>query len=118
MMIPVSAQPKDERVLSGEEITKLIVNRRIYLQVPLGGEFPLHYMPNGVVDGTGTAAGLGHLARVSDEGRWWVTKETLCQQWKKYENGRRFCFRLTNKGDGRLAWDRDDGLKGLARIGD
>lgn len=111
------AQSPGDAPISGRDIKPLIEGRRIYLKVPAGGEFPLYYRPGGVVDGTGKAAGLGIFARVSDEGKWWVSGDQLCQQWQTYENGKRFCFRLYQRDDGQLFWHRDDGLKGLARIG-
>lgn len=111
------AQSTGERPIAGPDIKLLIEGRRIYLKVPAGGEFPLYYRPGGVVDGSGKATGLGIFARVSDEGRWWVSGDQLCQQWQKYEDGKRFCFRLFQRQDGQLSWYRDDGLSGLARIG-
>ena len=106
-----------DRQLSGSEIRTAITNRRIYLKVPLGGEFPLFYREDGYVDGSGTAVGIGLLTRVSDEGKWWISGAMLCQQWRMYEGGKRYCFTLSERADGQLAWRRDDGLDGLARIG-
>lgn len=117
VMATASAQSTSETLVAGGDIKTLIEGRRIYLKVPAGGEFPLYYRPGGVVDGTGQAAGLGIFARVSDEGKWWVSGDQLCQQWQTYENGKRFCFHLFQRSDGQLSWHRDDGLKGLARIG-
>lgn len=104
--------------MTGEKIREAVTDRRIYLQVPLGGEFPLFYQSGGRVDGSGTARGVGVMARVNDTGRWWVTGNRLCQQWNQYENGRRFCFTLIPRGSDRLRWVRDDGLSGDARLGD
>jgi hypothetical protein len=103
--------------LDDETIRDTVTDRRIYLQVPLGGEFPLFYRSGGRVDGSGTATGLGVLTRVSDTGRWWVANNRLCQRWNTHENGRQFCFRLLRLSGDRLRWERDDGLSGTARIG-
>jgi hypothetical protein len=103
--------------MSADEIKQMVTDRRIYLQVPLGGEFPLYYRANGQVDGSGTARGVGLLTRVNDTGRWWVNGNQLCQQWTTYERGRRFCFTLQRVSDERLKWVRNDGLAGEARIG-
>ncbi|BBE71256.1 hypothetical protein OHA_1_00827 [Pleomorphomonas sp. SM30] len=43
------------------EIRAAVSGRRIYLQTPLGGEFPLNYRKNGRVDGDGEKLGLGRL---------------------------------------------------------
>lgn len=112
------AQPGHAAQMSGPDIRDAITGKRIYLQVPMGGEFPLFYKPNGQVDGTGTARGLGVLTRVSDTGRWWVAGDRLCQVWNTHENGRQFCFTLQRVSRDRLRWVRNDGLAGDARIGD
>jgi hypothetical protein len=106
-----------EAAMTGPEIAAAIEGRRIYLQVPLGGEFPIAYHAGGRMDGSGSARGLGVVARIEDEGRWWVDGDRLCQVWRRYENGRRFCFVLVAEGGDQLRWRRDDGLEGRARVG-
>jgi len=49
--------------VKGEAIKTLVAGKRIYLSVPLGGEMPLHYKEEGVVDGSGEAIGLGKFLR-------------------------------------------------------
>lgn len=104
-------------VLKGEAIDQTVRGKRIYLATPFGGEFPLNYRPNGRVDGDGEALGLGRLMRPQDSGRWWVRDNRLCQQWSTWEQGQTYCFTLRKTGPRSLAWVRNDGLEGTARIG-
>jgi hypothetical protein len=105
------------RELAEEDIREKITGKRIFLAVPLGGEFPLFYRRDGRVDGSGEAVGLGRLARPTDSGRWWVSGNRLCQQWQTWYDGKRMCFQLIHLGGDRLRWNQDNGDTGLARIG-
>lgn len=102
--------------LRGEALKDAVRGKRIYLAVPLGGELPLYYRADGRVDGSGEAAGLGRFLKPSDSGRWWVEGERLCQQWETWYQGRVFCFTVQKLPENRIAWARDDGEKGIARI--
>lgn len=104
--------------LDGKSVRELVAGRRIYLSVPLGGELPLYYRKDGQVDGSGEAAGLGRFLKPSDSGRWWIDGNRLCQKWRSWYDGRTFCFTLATAGKDKVAWLRDDGEKGVARIGD
>jgi hypothetical protein len=104
--------------LDGRAVRETVAGRRIYLAVPLGGELPLFYRKDGQVDGSGEAAGLGRFLKPSDSGRWWVDGNRLCQKWRTWYDGRTFCFTIALAGGDRLAWVRDDGEKGIARLGD
>jgi hypothetical protein len=113
----VSAQaPASE--LSGPDLKGLIAGKRVYLSVPAGGEFPLYYRADGEVDGTGEALGLGRYLKPKDSGRWWVAGSRLCQQWRSWYDGKQFCFTVRSVGANRIAWQRDDGMSGMARIGE
>lgn len=112
------SRPRADTPMSAAEIAGTISGKRVYLRTPFGGEFPLHYRPGGIVDGSGEALGLGRLMRPTDTGRWWVEGDRLCQQWQSWYDGRRFCFTLIRQGPTELAWQRNDGLAGTARIGD
>lgn len=103
--------------MSGSEIEQTIRGKRIYLQTPLGGEFPLYYQRNGVVDGSGEALGLGRFMAPKDQGKWWIADNRLCQQWQEWYDGKPHCFVLSRASETSLYWTRDDGLEGEARIG-
>lgn len=102
---------------SADDIQQSIIGRRIYLAVPLGGEFPLNYRPNGQVDGSGEALGLGRLAKPSDTGRWWIDGDRLCQKFTSWYKGEPMCFELERISDSKLKWTRNNGQTGTARIG-
>ena len=117
MAILLSGSPSAANTLNEAEIKNTVAGKRIYLKVPLGGEFPLHYKTNGIVDGSGKALGLGKYLQPEDSGSWWVTGNNLCQKWQSWYDGRRFCFTLERLGPTKLRWRRDDGKSGTARIG-
>jgi hypothetical protein len=102
--------------LAGPEIRDLIAGKRVYLAVPLGGEFPLYYQTNGQVNGSGDAVGLGRFLKPNDSGRWWVDGNKLCQKWMTWYDGKPFCFQIVDQGSDRIGWIRDDGYSGTARI--
>ena len=104
--------------LSGNELRQAVSGKRIYLSVPMGGEFPLYYRADGRVDGSGETVGLGRFLKPSDSGRWWIEGNRLCQRWQSWYDGKVFCFTVQPAGAGKIAWSRDDGYSGVARIGD
>ena len=97
------------------DIREDIIGKRIYLAVPLGGEFPLNYRQNGQVDGSGEALGL--FAKPNDQGRWWIKGDRLCQQFTSWYKGAPMCFELQRLNGKQLKWTRDNGETGTARIG-
>jgi hypothetical protein len=103
--------------LKGAELKSFIAGKRIYLATPLGGELPLYYRSNGVVDGSGEAIGLGRYLAPKDSGRWWVKGDRVCQKWKEWYKGRTFCFTVAKLSNTKLRWVRDDGEQGIARLG-
>lgn len=107
----------DTGPMSGKEIRAAVSGNRIFLQTPLGGEFPLYYRKDGVVDGSGEALGLGRFMAPKDSGKWWIKGDRLCQQWQEWYDGKQQCFVLRRTGQTSLYWKRDDGLEGEARIG-
>lgn len=109
---PVSAE-----TLSGSDIKNLVNGKRIYLKVPLGGEFPLYYQTNGRVSGDGSSLGLGKYLAPKETGKWFVRGNELCQQFPTWYKGEVSCFTLQKTGETSLRWRRDDGYSGRARIG-
>jgi len=105
-----------EKLLSSDEMRRVVTKNRIYLATPLGGELPLTYFADGRVDGSGEAVGLGRWLAPTDKGRWWITGNQLCQQWEQWYKGRRFCFTLERAGPSAVIWRRDDGSTGKARL--
>ena len=99
------------------EIEGEIVGRQIFLEAPLGGEFPLNYRRSGSVDGDGEALGLGRFVKPKDAGTWWIDSDRLCQRFRTWYDGRSMCFELYRVDQKRLKRIRDDGKTGIARIG-
>jgi hypothetical protein len=102
--------------LSGEEIRQMVTTNRVFLATPLGGEFPLNYRPNGQVDGSGEAIGLGRFVQPKDSGRWWIAGNALCQQWQTWYDGKRICFTIQRTGPKTIIWRQDSGDSGTARL--
>ncbi|MBX9908673.1 MAG: hypothetical protein K2Z25_08160 [Beijerinckiaceae bacterium] len=103
--------------VEGDAIKQLVSGKRIYLAAPIGGEFPLFYRPDGQVDGSGEAIGLGRFLKPKDKGRWWVRGNNLCQKWETWYDGKTICFTLTDLGGSKVKWVQDNGDTGVARIG-
>lgn len=99
------------------EIREKIIGHTIYLEAPMGAEFPLNYRTSGVVDGDGKALGIGKLIQPSDTGKWWIADDKLCQQFNTWYKGAKMCFDLTATGADKVKWVRDNGESGVARIG-
>lgn len=114
---PQSAFAQKGEPLKGQALKSFISGKRIYLSTPLGGELPLYYRSNGVVDGSGEAAGLGRYLAPKDSGKWWVKGNRVCQKWQEWYKGRTFCFTLAKLSNTKVFWKRDDGEEGVARIG-
>ncbi len=103
--------------LAGPEIERMIAGQQVMLSTPFGIGLPLRYRQNGSVirDVSGISAAAMFAPR--EEGRWWVEKDRLCQKWPTWYKGRQFCFTITSLGNGKIAWLRDDGTSGTARVG-
>lgn len=117
LVMPQVAQASGE-AYSAQDIQSMIIGKRIYLATPMGGEFPLNYRKNGVVDGSGEALGLGRFVKPEDTGKWWIKGDRLCQQFQTWYKGAPMCFELYKTGSKTLRWVRDNGQVGTARIGD
>lgn len=102
--------------VSGESLRSMVNGKRIYLKIPLGGEFPLFYKANGQVTGDGSKVGLGRYFAPKETGRWYVDGANLCQQFPTWYKGRVSCFTIQKTGENTLRWQRDDGYSGRARI--
>ena len=113
----LAATTVQARELDADDIREKVTGKRIYLAAPLGGEFPLFYRKDGRVDGSGEAVGLGRLARPTDNGRWWISGNRLCQRWQTWYDGKQMCFQLITLGGDKLRWNQDNGDTGTARIG-
>ena len=113
-----SSQDKIDIFLNNNQIVATLRGKRIYLSIPIGGEFPLNYYIDQVIDGDGQTTGLGFLFKQTDSGTWWVEQNKVCQKWSSWYDNKPFCFKLKRIDQNSLYWIRDDGLQGTARIGE
>jgi hypothetical protein len=119
LLLAGSAYASDEPVLlTGKELRSAVSGKTIYIQTVIGAEIPIRYRPNGTMNGvssTRLAALAGEEVNV-DNGRWWVRRAELCQQWSKWSNGRAHSYKLRAAGK-TVHWSRNDGETGTARLG-
>lgn len=113
----MAAGPAAAEQLAGHEIKRLISGEQVTLNTPFGIGLPLRYRQNGSVVGDVSGISAARMFTPSEEGRWWVENDQLCQKWPTWYKGRQFCFRITPLGKGKIAWLRDDGYSGTARVG-
>ncbi|WP_088343512.1 MULTISPECIES: hypothetical protein [Rhodomicrobium] len=104
-------------LLTGKSLHDAVSGKTIYIQTPIA-EIPIRYRPDGTMVGVSSAqlAALAGEAVKTDTGRWWVRRAELCQQWSKWSNGRAYCYKLRVTGK-HVAWSRNDGDTGTARLG-
>jgi hypothetical protein len=112
-----AAMPAAAAELSGSEIKTLIAGEKVRLSTPFGIALPLHYRENGIVVGDVSGISAARMLAPREEGRWWISGNSLCQKWPSWYGGRQFCFKITSLGGGKITWLRDDGASGTARIG-
>lgn len=111
------ALPAAAAELSGPEIRQLIGGEKVRLSTPFGITLPLHYREDGIVVGDVSSFSAARMLAPREEGRWWISGNSLCQKWPSWYDGRQFCFKITSLGGGKITWRRDDGASGTARIG-
>ena len=108
----------DATSLSTNELRRAVTGKTVYLDIS-GFELPIHYLANGRMSGSmGTvAATLSWGDVASDNGRWWIETNQLCQRWTSWLDGQTYCYKLARQGD-IVQWFRNEGRSGTARIGD
>lgn len=110
------SSPVFAQVLTGQKIKSLISGRTVNLSTPFGVSLPLFYSKNGVVTGDVSGISAASLFAPKEQGKWWITGNSMCQQWPSWYKGKRFCFEITQTGDNKIKWLRDDGATGTAVI--
>lgn len=118
LMLSISflAPQASAKTLNGLEIKQKIKGKKIFLSTKYGVEFPLIYRSNGSVTGDGTGTALGKFFAPKETGKWWVSGNRLCQQFKTWYDGKRLCFTLEKTDDKNLIWRQENGDSGKARI--
>lgn len=116
LLVTATSVAAQAQQLAGEALRDLVAGKRVYLQTPFGGEFPLHYKVDGSVTGDGTELGLARFFAPRETGSWWVDGGNLCQQFPTWYDGRTSCFTIEKTGSDTINWTRDDGQSGQARV--
>jgi len=104
--------------MNGPELRKALSGKTVYLSMS-GIVLPIAYRSNGSMSGRlkiSTAALVSSGTSPKDSGRWWISKDQLCQKWKSWQGGKPYCYKLKRNGQN-VVWVRDDGRRGTARIG-
>lgn len=106
----------ESKALTGDSLRKAVSGKTVYLRTQ-GIEIPISYSTNGTMSGRLKAfvAALAGGTPSADKGKWWIKDDRLCQQWKKWLDGRSYCYRLKREGS-LVRWSRDDGRSGTLRI--
>jgi hypothetical protein len=107
----------DPILLTGKSLANAVSGRTIFIQTPIGEEVAVRYRPNGTMVGNSSAqlAFLAGESVKSDNGRWWIRREQLCQKWESWSKGRKYCYKLHVSGQ-KVRWSRSDGKTGTARL--
>ena len=100
--------------LNGEALRQLATNQTVLLQSPYG-TLPVAFRADGTIQGQAKGSLATYLGSPSDNGRWSVKGDRICQKFFRWFAGETHCLRVRQDG-GRLHWQRDDGLTGTATI--
>lgn len=111
-----SAQAGGVGHLNGPELRKVVTGKTVYLNSS-GVVLPIVFRSNGTMSGK-LEAFAASIAGSSptDSGRWWISKNQLCQKWNHWLSGKSYCFKVKKQGQ-MVTWVRNDGRSGTARIG-
>jgi hypothetical protein len=117
LLLQAGAALAGSDALAGDELRKAVSGKTVFLNIS-GFELPIRYDPSGRMSGkmSTVAASFSRGDGSQDTGKWWVSGDQLCQQWRVWLDGKSFCYRLKQSGS-TVYWSRDDGHSGTARIG-
>ncbi len=107
----------DANTLKGNALKNTISGKTLHIATPYGIVLPIRFRRNGTMVGKGV--GLMKFVKAdesyNDRGVWWISNDRLCQRWRKWLGGKRFCFTLKRAGK-KIFWRANDGRSGTARI--
>jgi hypothetical protein len=110
------SQAANQGDLNGSAVRKALSGKTVYLSAS-GIVLPIAYRSNGTMTGRleASAAAFAGNASTKDTGRWWISKDQLCQRWNRWQGGKSYCYKLSLVGKS-VVWVRNDGRRGTARI--
>lgn len=98
-----------------EAVRTMVSGRTVFLDTPVGTQIPIAFREDGSM--RGQAGDLAsYLGSRIDEGKWWVSRGRLCQQFKVWFDKETQCLTLRQSGQV-VHWSSDKGKSGTARIG-
>lgn len=102
--------------LKGSALEKVVAGKVIHMKTE-GVTLPISYKQNKTMTGKlrAIASLLAGDTPTSDQGKWWIDKDQLCQRWNKWLDSKSFCYKLKKDGQ-TVHWERNDGRKGTARL--
>ena len=114
-----SSNARGFRGMTGQQLRSIVSDRKVFLTTPIGAELAITYAGNGTMTGAG-----GKLAKylsakklvVNDKGKWWISRNRLCQKWQNWLKGKLTCIKARKVGR-KVYWQADNGDKGTARLG-
>lgn len=106
--------PAETVTLNGEALRQLATDQTVLLQSPYG-TLPVSFRADGTLSGQAKGSLATYLGSPSDNGRWSVKGDRICQKFFRWFAGETHCLRVRQDG-ARLHWQRDDGLQGTATI--
>jgi hypothetical protein len=110
-----AAEPRNA-ALSGDALRKAVSGKVVSLKIS-GFELPIRYSAGGTMRGSMSTV-MASLARgdgATDNGKWWIEGNQLCQRWTSWMDGKSYCYKFTVNGNS-VQWVRNDGRSGTARI--
>ncbi len=108
----------DADTMDSKALRAAVSGKIVYLRLAFGIELPIRYSANGTMRGSvkAAAASMAGNQPQSDTGSWWIRNDQLCQRWKRWMDGRSYCYQLSRSGSV-VTWKRNDGRSGTARLG-
>jgi hypothetical protein len=106
-----AAQPAS---LGEGEIRDLVSGATIALDAPLGSKIPIHYSPDGRVNGEARTLAF-YLGAARDTGTWWIASGQLCHRWTRWFERKAQCLTLGRQGS-TIHWRNQDGRTGTASV--
>lgn len=116
LSLPVltSAAHGEPQTITGDELTRMLPGSTVELDTPLGSKVPISYDANGEMSGQAGRVAF-FLGSSQDRGRWWISKDRLCQKWNTWLDKKMQCLALKRDGS-KVWWTRDDGDTGTATL--
>ena len=102
----------EEVKLAGADFTAKIAGNTVVGDTVSGVMFQVYYAKNGTMKGYSEKGDWSG----SDEGKWEAESDKICYQWSNWRQGKRFCRKVSSKGDTIFFYLLDDDLNSTGEI--